>query len=84
MKIILEEERANLLEKIKEANDLIDPKKYVIRKTSVEKDYNFFKKLKIDGIDSEKLINLCKYVLKTFRIRVQKAQTKGRTIKTCI
>ena len=81
LKIILEEERANLLEKIKEANDLIDPKKYVIRKTSVEKDYNFFKNLKIDGIDSEKLINLCKYVLKTFRIRVQKAQTREELLK---
>ncbi len=81
LKIILEEERANLLEKIKEANDLIDPKKYVIRKSSVEKDYNFFKNLKIDGIDSEKLINLCKYVLKTFRIRVQKAQTREELLK---
>ena len=81
LKIILEEERANLLEKIKEANDLIDPKKYVIRKSSVEKDYNFFKNLKIDGIDSGKLINLCKYVLKTFRIRVQKAQTREELLK---
>ena len=31
-----------LLQKIKEANDLIDPKKYVIRKSKVESDYKFF------------------------------------------
>ncbi len=76
LKIILEEEREELLRKIKEANGLIDPKKYIIRKSNVEKDYNFLADLKVDGIDSGKLINLCKSVLKTFKIRVEMAQTR--------
>lgn len=81
LKIILEEEREELLQKIKEKNDLIDPKKYVVRKTKVENDYNFFKDLKIDGVDGAKLINLCKYVLKSFKIRVEEAQTREELLK---
>lgn len=81
LKVILEEEREELLQKIKESNDLIDPKKYVVRKTKVENDYNFFKDLKIDGVDGAKLINLCKYVLKSFKIRVEEAQTREELLK---
>lgn len=81
LKVILEEEREELLQKIKESNDLIDPKKYVVRKTKVENDYNFFKDLKIDGVDHAKLINLCKYVLKSFKIRVEEAQTREELLK---
>lgn len=81
LKVILEEEREELLQKIKEANDLIDPKKYVVRKTKVENNYNFFKDLKIDGVDGAKLINLCKYVLKSFKIRVEEAQTREELLK---
>lgn len=81
LKIILEGERENLLQKIKEANDLIDPKKYVIRKGRVEKDYKFLEDLSINEIDSSKLINLCKYVLKSFKIRVEEAQTREELLK---
>lgn len=81
LKLILEEEREKLLQKIKEANDLIDPKKYVIRKSKVESDYKFFEDLKTDGIDSGKLIKLCKYVLKSFKIRVEEAQTREELLK---
>lgn len=81
LKIILEDERENLLQKIKEANDLIDPKKYIIRKNKVENDYKFFENLSINGIDSAKLIDLCKCVLKSFKIRVEEAQTREELLK---
>ena len=77
----MEEEREKLLQKIKEANDLIDPKKYVIRKSKVESDYKFFEDLKTDGIDSGKLIKLCKNVLKSFKIRVEEAQTREELLR---
>lgn len=81
LKIILEEEREELLKKIKEANDLIDPKKYIIRKNRVEKDYDFLKNLSTEGVESGKLINLCKCVLKTFKMRVEEAQTREELLK---
>lgn len=76
LKIILQNEREKLLEKIKQANDLIDPKKYIIRKSKVENDYSFFKDLNTAGIDTHKIINLCKNILKTFMLRVEKAETR--------
>ena len=76
LKIILEEERQNCLDEIKALNDMIDPKKYVNKKTILERDYNFLNDLNVSGIDEKKKIELCKCTLKAFEVRVDIAQTR--------
>lgn len=76
LKMILEEEREKYLNEIKSLNDMIDPKKYIDRKTKIEKNYNFLKDLNTNGIDEKKKIEFCKYILKAFEVRVDMSQTR--------
>ena len=55
---------------------MIDPKKYVNKKTILERDYNFLNDLNVSGIDEKKKIELCKCTLKAFEVRVDIAQTR--------
>lgn len=75
----LEKEREELLEKIKQCNDLIEPKGYVARKQEVEEKVNFLNKLDINKKQNtmKYILDLCNIFLECFQIKISKAQTKN-------
>ena len=74
----LGKERAELLEKIKQCNELIEPKGYVARKQNVERKLDFLRKLDIEQKQDRRksIIELCKIFLECFLIKIAKAKTK--------
>jgi len=80
LRIMLEKERENLLEKIKKYNKQIEPKEFVKIKNELEEENNFFNDLGIEkGIRAreEKQINKLQIVfLECFMTKIEKSKTK--------
>ena len=78
----LGKERQELLEKIKNSNELIEPKGYVARKQEVEEKVNFLRKLDIEQKEDRReiVIELCKLYLECFQIKIAKAKTKKEVL----
>lgn len=74
----LGKERDEFLEKIKQCNELIEPKGYVARKQNVEQKVEFLKNLDIEQKHDrrEAIIELCEIFLECFQIKIAKAKTK--------
>ena len=79
----LEVERQEYVEKIKECNNLIEPRGYVARKLEVEKKYEFLNSLELTSDKNEQytICNLCTLFLECFRIKVMKAAIKQDIVK---
>lgn len=78
----LVEERQELVEKMKQSNNLIDPKEYVARKEKVEKRVEFLNSLDLENKTDrrEALLQLCILFLECFEIKNIKAQKKEEVI----
>ncbi len=78
----LEKEREELLTKIKECNNLIEPKGYVERKKKVEEKVEFLNSLDIEQKEDIKktIIDLCEIFLECFQIKIAKAKTKQEIV----
>ena len=78
----LVEERQELVEKMKQSNNLIDPKEYVARKEKVEKRVEFLDSLDLENKTDrrEALLQLCILFLECFEIKTIKAQKKEEVI----
>ena len=80
LRIMLEKERENLLEKIKKYNKQIEPKEFVKIKNELEEENNFFNDLGIEkGIRAreEKQINKLQIIfLECFMTKIEKSKTK--------
>ena len=79
----LEVERQEFIEKIKECNDLIEPKGYVERKLEIEKKYKFLESLELESNRKSKntIQKLCKIFLECFKIKIMKAAIKQEIVK---
>lgn len=78
----LVEERQELVEQLKQSNNLIDPKEYVARKEKVEKKVEFLDNLDLENKADrrETLLQLCILFLECFEIKTIKAQKKEEVI----
>jgi len=78
----LNKERDELLEQIKECNNLIAPRGYVTRKQEIEERVKFLTSLDLEQkIDRRlKTIDFCSIFLECFQIKIAKAQTKQEII----
>ena len=80
LKIMLEKERKESLDKIKDINRQIKPEEFVKTKRELEEKYKFFKEIGIEEdkkVDEEKQINeLQKCFLECFIEKIRKAETK--------
>ena len=78
----MEVERQEYIDKIKECNDLLEPKSYVARKEKVNQEYEFLKKLDFKGENqNHDLKELCKLFLQCFRIKIEKTAIKQEIIE---
>lgn len=82
--IILESERKSYLRELKDYNQLMDPKKYMIKKQELENNYEFYNQLEID---EKKNININKAIIKLqllflecFKEKVSKCTTRMNMI----
>ena len=84
LKIMLEKERKESLEQIKEYNKQMRPEEFVKTKKELEEKYEFFKEIGIEGdkkVNEEKQINdLQQYFLECFIEKIRKAETKKEII----
>lgn len=78
---LLEIERQEYINKIKECNNLIDPKGYVARKTEIEKQYKFLKTLEFEEQTNNSFYQFCEIFLECFKIKILKATTKQEIVK---
>ena len=78
----LVKERQELLEKIKQCNNLIEPKGYVARKQEVEVKVEFLRGLDIEQKQDRRkiIIELCEIFLECFQIKISKAKTKQEVL----
>ncbi len=77
----LEIERQEYVDKIKECNNLIDPKGFVTRKYEVNKKVQFLKKLDLERKNTRKsLLELCMLFLSCLQIKIAKEQNKQEII----
>ena len=78
----LVEERQELIEQMKQINNLIDPKVYVARKEEVKKRVEFLNSLDIENKSDrrESLLQLCLLFLECFEIKIIKAQKKEEVL----
>lgn len=78
----MEVERQEYVNQIKKYNDLLDPKKYVMRKEKIAKKYEFLEMLDFENNPkAEKaLLELCKLFFECFKIKVEKATTKQEIV----
>lgn len=84
LKIMLEKERGNKIQQIKEFNKQMEPKEFVKNKKELEEEYKFFKEIGIEEdkkIDEEKQINNLQInFLECFTEKIKKAETKKEMI----
>ena len=81
---IIEEERSELMQDIKEYNDLIDPRKFGDMKKRIEQKQAFFSELEIFENKKEHInqyiLDIQKQFLKCFRIKLEKCTLKKEMI----
>lgn len=76
---IMVREREKYLDKIEELNELLIPKKYVARKTELEKKLEYINLAYVDNLDKElkkELINFQRIFLQCLEARIEKAKEK--------
>lgn len=78
----LEQERNELLEKIKQCNQCIDPVGFVNRKEQVKNRVDFLNTLNLDQTQGqdEDLLKLCSIFLECFQIKIAKEQNKKELV----
>lgn len=77
---ILEKERKEYLKKIKDYNELIDPKKFIEKKQEIEEKVKFYSQLKISKNENininQMIINLQIAFLECFKEKIEKCTTR--------
>ncbi len=82
---ILEEERTQKLEELKQNNKILEPKEFIKQKTLLENEYTVLNKI-IAGLEDENtkkesIINVQKEFLETFANRIEKSTDKNELEK---
>jgi len=80
---VLVKEREEILDKIKQCNNIIEPKGYVSRKQKIEEKVRFLEQIDIENKQNkeELLIELCNIFLECFQIKIAKSKTKQEILK---
>lgn len=77
---IIESERNEFMQDIKEYNDLIDPRKFVDMKRKIEQKQDFFNKLEVFANKKEPInkyiLDIQKQFLKCFKVQIEKCTLK--------
>lgn len=80
---IMIEEREKIYDELQMCNDLLKPKKFIVRKEKLENEYSILKMADIDNLDKalkEDLIKLQELFLECFKIKISKAEEKHQII----
>lgn len=78
---ILEKERQEALNKIKEYNSLLDPKGYVNKKEKLNKEVEFLENITSENDEEDVIIKFQKAFLACFTILIKKVETKKEIIE---
>ena len=82
---ILEEERNQKLEELKQSNKMLEPKEFIKQKTLLENEYTVLNRiiagLEDENIEKENIINVQKEFLETFTNNIEKATDKNKLEK---